>query len=275
MGEFSKDNLGRTLPVFLTQRPCGGNAPQHSIKGGHRSLPRGSSGLPDGWSSPIRCRTARSVRTCNVATGFSAYPTDQLHEVISKGDACISIEDARAWVGCEVRRHDLIFSVAQNALQFAFGSLKWGRSFTDHRQLAHRAYGFHSSFDLVVSRRVRQAHCEVHHTHIHRRNAECHAGQLAVELGEDFADSSSGAGGSWDDVAEGSSAHPPVLSSFGWSINRQLVGSCRVHCGHKTLRDAEAVVDDLRQRCQAVGSARSIRQDPHIAAVLVLKSDVI
>ena len=52
---------------------------------------------------------------------------------------------------------------------------------------------------------------QVHHGDVQSGDAHGHAGQLAVQLGDDLAHGLGGAGGGGDDVAGGGTAAAPVL----------------------------------------------------------------
>src|SRR5699024_8619080 len=94
-----------------------------------------------------------------------------------------------------------------------------------------------------------------------------HAGQLAVQLGDNLADSLGGAGGGGDDVAGSSTAAAPILQRG--TVNGLLGGGGGVHGGHQAFGDAELVVQDLGDGGQAVGGAGGVGDEVHVGGVLV------
>lgn len=88
-----------------------------------------------------------------------------------------------------------------------------------------------------------------------------HTGQLAVELGQDLSDGLGSSSGGRDGVVEGAASGTPVLTSLGGSIDDQLVGGGGVDRSHESFDDAKLFVQDLGQRCEAVGRARRVGED--------------
>lgn len=80
--------------------------------------------------------------------------------------------------------------------------------------------------------------------------------ELAVKAGDDLADSLGGAGGGGDDVAVNTTATTPVFVRG--TVNGLLGSGGGVDGGHQGLDDTELVVDDLGERCQAVGRAGGV-----------------
>ena len=119
-------------------------------------------------------------------------PRHNLHEGVGQGDAGVSIEDGSTGVTQKVRGHDGLVGVAQDALQLALRG------------------GLHGSADLLVLGGLGQVDGQVHHGDIQGGHAHGHAGQLAVEGGDDLAHGLGGAGGGGDDVA-GSGTEPPPI----------------------------------------------------------------
>ena len=109
-------------------------------------------------------------------------PGNDLHEGVGQGDAGVGIEDGGAGVAQEVGGHDGLVGVTQNALQLALGG------------------GLHSGADLLVLGGLGQVDGQVNNGNVQSGNTHGHAGQLAVELGDDLADSLGSAGGGGDDV---------------------------------------------------------------------------
>jgi len=88
------------------------------------------------------------------------------------------------------------------------------------------------------------------------RNAEGHAGELAIELGVDLADGLGSAGGRGDDVVTGPTATTPVLARR--SIDGLLGGSHGVHGRHESLLNTKGLIENLHERGETVGRARSV-----------------
>jgi hypothetical protein len=99
-------------------------------------------------------------------------------------------------------------------------------------------------------------------------NTHGHAGELAVKLGDDLADSLGGTGGRGDDVLGSGAATAPVLA--GGTVDSLLGGGVGVDGGHETLDDGVLVVDDLGERSQAVGGARGVGEDGDVGLVGLL-----
>ena len=89
--------------------------------------------------------------------------------------------------------------------------------------------------------------------------------ELAVERGDDLADSLGSTSGRGDDVVGDRTTTTPVLG--GGTIDGLLGGSVGVDGGHETLNETPVVVDDLGERSQAVGGARSVGDDGVFALV--------
>lgn len=80
--------------------------------------------------------------------------------------------------------------------------------------------------------------------------------ELAVEAGDDLADSLRGTGGGGDDVVANRTSSAPVLVR--WTVDGLLRRGRRVHGRHETLDNAKFVVDNLGERCKAVGCAGGV-----------------
>ena len=124
------------------------------------------------------------------------------------------------------------------------------------------------SLDLVVGGRLLKADGQVNNRDVGGGHTESHAGQLAVKLGDDLADSLGGTGAAGDDVLGSTTTTAPVLG--GGAIDGLLGGSVGVDGRHQTLNDAELVVDNLGKGSQAVGGARGVGDDGGAAVVGLL-----
>mmetsp|Transcript_8301 Transcript_8301/g.23895 ORF Transcript_8301/g.23895 Transcript_8301/m.23895 type:complete len:343 (-) Transcript_8301:1-1029(-) len=147
---------------------------------------------------------------------------------------------------------DGLIGVSENALERTVGSL------------------LQDGLDVVAGARLLGAEGQVDHGNVWCWDPNSHSGQLAVELGDDLSDGLGGAGGGRDEIVQGGTAGTPVLASLGGAVHDELVGGSGVDGGHKTLDDSELVVEDLCQRCQAVGGARGVAQDGGAAVLRVV-----
>ena len=138
----------------------------------------------------------------------------------------------------EISAHQLVFGVAQDAGHGTHGG------------------GLHGGLDLVIAGRCGQIHGQVHHRHIRSGHPEGHAGELAVELGNNPAHGPGRTGGTGDDVLGCAAAAAPVLHRR--AIDGFLGGSGGVHRGHQATDDAEVVMHHLGHRRQAVGGAAGV-----------------
>merc|ERR1719287_261671 len=170
-------------------------------------------------------------------------PGDELDEVGVEHDAGPGIEDAAAGVGLEVGGHEGLVAVAQDALHLALG------------------LGLDDGADLLVGGLLPELAGEVDHGDVDGGDAEGHAGELALEGGDDLGHGLRGAGGGGDDVAGGSAAAAPVLAGGG--VDDGLGG------GHEGLLDVELVVDGLDHGGEAVGGAGRAGHEVLAAVVLV------
>jgi len=110
--------------------------------------------------------------------------------------------------------------------------------------------------DLLVGALLGQSDSQVDDRYVGSGDAEGHAGQLAVQLGDDLANSLGSSGGRGDDVLSGTAAAAPVL--VGRAVDGLLGGGDGVNGRHEALDDAEVVVDDLGDGGQAVGGAAGV-----------------
>merc|ERR1719287_36613 len=139
-------------------------------------------------------------------------PGDELDEVGVKHDAGPSIEDAAAGVGLEVGGHEGLVAVAQDALHLALG------------------LGLDDGADLLVGGLLPELAGEVDHGDVDGGDAEGHAGELALEGGDDLGHGLGGAGGG--------AAAAPVLAGGG--VDHGLGGGHGVDGGHEGMMLPEA-----------------------------------
>jgi hypothetical protein len=183
-------------------------------------------------------------------TVFVVVPGDELDEVLVQQDTSLGVEDGGVGVAQEVGGDDVVLSVVEDALELALGLL------------------LDDGLDVVVRGALVKSDSQVDNGHVSGWDTEGETSELAIEVWDDLADCLGGTGGRWDDVARSSSATSPVL--VGWTVNGLLGGGDGVAGGHQALDDAKVVVDNLGQWGQAVGGARSVRDDLEVGGVLLL-----
>ena len=182
---------------------------------------------------------------------FVVVPGDELDEVVGEGNSSVGIEDGRPGVGHEVRADNEVLRVSEDAGHLTVSG------------------GLDCGLDVGVLGALLEHDSEVDHGHVGSGDTEGHAGELAVERGDDLADGLCGTGGGGDDVhSNGTSSTSPVLERR--TIDGGLGGSGGVHGSHETLLDAEVLVDDLRERSKAVGGAGSVGDDLNVRLVVLV-----
>jgi hypothetical protein len=155
--------------------------------------------------------------------------------------------------------------------EYAWGMLVWaeiwgmGGGHTLHGGLGGL---LDDGLDLLVVGALLDADGKIDNGDVGSWDTHGHAGKLAVQDGDNLSDGLSGTGGGWDDVLGRSAASTPVLG--GWAVNGLLGGGVGVDGGHEALNDSEVVVDDLGERCQAVGGARGVGDDVEVGLVGLL-----
>lgn len=179
-------------------------------------------------------------------------PGDNLNEFRAHLDSGISVEDGRSGVVHEVGRHDGVLGVAEDVLEVGLGG------FT------------HLGLDVIERSIVVKTDGQINNGDVGGGDSEGHAGELTVELGDDFTDGLGGTGGGGDDIGSGSTSGSPVLSSLGRSINNKLVHGDGVDGGHETFSNSPVVVENLGNGGEAVGGARGVGDDVHVASVVLV-----
>ncbi len=177
-------------------------------------------------------------------------PCDNLEEGVGEGDTGACVEDAGAGVGDEICGNNGILCVAQNALQLALGG------------------SLHGGADLVILGGLFKVYGQVNNGNVQSGNTHGHAGELAVEAGDNLTYGLCGAGGAGDNVAAGCAAAAPIL--YGGTVNGALGSGDGVNGGHKTVLDAPVVVENLGKRSKAVGGAGSVGNVVHVLGVGVV-----
>ncbi len=174
-------------------------------------------------------------------------PGHDLDEGGIESDTGIGVEDRRHGAAAIVGGDHLVFGIAEHALERAFGS------------------GLHRRADVGVAGFLVQLDGQVDHRDVRRGHAEGHAGELFVQLGNDFAHRLGRAGARRDDVVQDAPAAAPVFARR--AVHGLLRGGGGVHRTHQAALDAEAVVEHLGHGGQAVGGAGG-GGDDFLASVL-------
>ncbi len=174
-------------------------------------------------------------------TPLVVVPREDFNEGGIELDATLCIEDRGVGIVAEVGRNDCVLSVAEDALEFALRSL------------------FHSLADLLVGGRCIELYSEVNDGHVGSGDTHRHTSEFAVEFGENFAYSLGSTSGRGDDVLEDATTTTPVFLRR--TVNGLLSSGSSVNGGHETTLDAELVVENLGDRSETVGGARSVGDD--------------
>ena len=124
---------------------------------------------------------------------------------------------------------------------------------------------FHDLLDLIVSCTLLDAARQVHDGDVGGGHTHRHAGELAIEIGDDLSDGLGGTGGRWDDVLGGATASTPILTRG--TVDGLLGGGVGVDGGHQALDHGVLLVDDLGEGCQAVGGAGCVGDDGDVRGV--------
>ena len=207
----------------------------------------------------VSCRLVGTVNLGNVGkevedtarvTPLVVVPADNLDEVVVERDTSLGIEDGGVGVTVQVGRDNIVLSVGKNALERTVGSLLDG------------------SLDIVVAGTLLETSSQVDNGDVGSGDAHGHTSELTVELRDDLADSLGGTSAAGNDVLSSTTATAPVLA--GRTVDGLLGGSVGVDGGHETLNNTKLVVKDLGEGSQAVGSARSVRDDVGLAVVGLL-----
>lgn len=94
--------------------------------------------------------------------------------------------------------------------------------------------------------------------------------QLAIEGGNDLANSLGGTCAGGNDVVIDSTSTTPVLGR--WAVDGLLGGRGSVNGAHEAFDDAKFVVDDLGERGEAVGGTGGVGDDS-VLGVICIKVD--
>ena len=120
---------------------------------------------------------------------FIVVPRDDLVEGVVERDASARVDDARTWIVDEILRHDLVVRVTEDALEF----VRFGRRLERREQFLRRA----SLLELDG---------EIDEGYVGGRATHGHAGEDAIELGDDDAHGLRGPGRGRYEVGDGGAA---------------------------------------------------------------------
>ena len=169
-------------------------------------------------------------------------PADELVEGIAEVDAGLGIDDGGAGVVDKVLGDDGKVGVSKDPLEL--GTFRGG---------------LEGGIDLLAGAGLGGTDGEIDHGHIGGGDTDGHAGELAVEGGEDLANRLGGTGRGGDHVGDGRTSAAPVL--LGGAVDDHLGGRGGVDGGHEALLDAKVLVDDLGEGSEAVGGTGGVGND--------------
>ncbi len=177
---------------------------------------------------------------------FVIVPRANLDERRVELNTSLDVEDRGLRAVAEVGRNDRFVRVTEDAREAAF---------------AHALFaGFlHRRADFLIRRRLLELRRQIDERNVRGRNAHGHTRELAVERRENLADGLRRARGGRDHVLEDAAAAAPVL--LGRAVDRLLRRRGGVDRRHQAALDAEVVVEDLRDRREAVRRAGGVGDD--------------
>src|SRR5690606_24404854 len=191
------------------------------------------------------------------AVGVAALvviPGDELEELGVQLDGGAGVEDRGELVVDEVGGGDFVLGVAEDVLEVGLGGL------------------LHGGLDLGEGGFLLGANGEVNDGDGRGGNAEGHAGELALDLGEHERGGLGGAGRGRDDVDGGAAATLPVL--LGGTVHGLLGRGVGVDGGHETLDHAEAFLEEHGDdRREAVRGAGGVGDDAVLGEVELVVVD--
>ena len=118
---------------------------------------------------------------------------------------------------------------------------------------------------MVIGDSLLKTASKINYRDIGCRYTHRHAGKLAIQGWNDLSDGLGSTSAARNDVLSSGASSSPIFG--GWTIDGFLSSSVGMNGGHETLNDGEVVVDDLGKRGEAVGRARSVRDDLNIRLV--------
>jgi len=180
-------------------------------------------------------------------TELVVVPGDQLDKGLGQLDTSLSIEDGGPIVPDEVGGDHHVLGVAENTLHGCLRSL------------------LELGADLLVGGFLLEPDSEINHRDVGGWDPEGHAGQLAVQVGDDLSDSLGSSGGGGDDVLGSATSTSPVLA--GGPVDGLLCGGGGVDGGHQTLQDTVVVMDHLGKGSKTVGGAGGVGDNLHVLLI--------
>jgi len=174
-------------------------------------------------------------------TELVIVPRNKLDKGVRKGNTGLGVKDGRVSITNKIGRDNIVLGVAHDSLHLALGGL------------------LDDSLDLLIGGRLGKAGSQVNNRDVGGRDTEGHTSQLAVQVGDDLADSLGSTSRRGDDVGAGPTASAPILARR--TVDGLLGGGGGVDGGHEGLSDAKVVVDNLGKGGQAVGGARGVGDD--------------
>ena len=133
----------------------------------------------------------------------------------------------------------------------------------------HRPGGcfLNGGVDIRAGRLFFQSADQIHDRPVRHRNPHGQSIQFALQLRQDFADSLGGSSGCGDDVFTGRPAATKILVRH---VCQALIIGVGMHRGNKTFFEAEGIVYDFGNGCQAIGGAGRVGDDPVLRLELLV-----
>lgn len=134
----------------------------------------------------------------------------------------------------------------------------------------HRALssGLDGVADGSVGGRLLESDGKIDDGGIDSRDTESHASEFTLDTRIDASDGLSGTSGGRNDVQGSGSSFSQLL--LAGSVDGELGSGVGVDGGHEALDNSKVLVDDLNQRSEAVGGARSVGEDIDVRSVSLL-----
>lgn len=177
------------------------------------------------------------VNNTGRVTVLVVVPSDELDESGVEHDTGLGIKDGRADVTLKVSGHKWFIRVSEEGLHVTLSTrLDVGANF-------------------LVSGLLGETSSQVNNGNINGGNTESHTGEFSLKFGDNLGDGLGGTSGGRNDIARGGTSSTPVLTRG--RVDNSLGGGHGVHGGHKSLVNAEFVVDGLDHGGKTVGSAGS------------------
>ena len=176
-------------------------------------------------------------------------PAEHAHQLAFEHRGLEAVDGRAVGIVVEIDRDQRLVGVAENALERAL-----------RRRLEQRVDFFHRGVALGRE-------SQVDHRDVGCRHADRRAVELALELGQDFADRAGGAGGGRDHRHAGGAGAARVLVDL---VEDLLVVGIGVDRRHQAALDADRIVQHLGERREAVGRAAGVRDDRVLGGELVV-----